>query len=109
MTISDRIRQARQAKKLSQTDLARRADLNRKSLSRYELGSIPPADVLKAIAEALGVSADYLLGADDVPIRDRELLAKFEALQNADPDTREVVDRFLDLVIRDARARQAYA
>ncbi|MTI23641.1 helix-turn-helix domain-containing protein [Fulvivirga kasyanovii] len=34
-----------------------------KSLSRYELGtSIPPANALKEIANALGVSADALLG-----------------------------------------------
>ena len=80
-----------------------------KSLSRYELdNSIPPADALKAIADVLGVSADYLLSGDQVQIKDRELFKKFEVIQNIDDETKAVVDNFLDLIIRDFRARKAY-
>lgn len=44
MTISERIRLIRQQKDVSQKALAEMADVNLKSLSRYELGtSIPPA------------------------------------------------------------------
>lgn len=51
------------------------ANVNKKSLSRYELGaSIPPADALKAIADAQGVSSDYLLSEEHVIIKDKELV-----------------------------------
>ena len=58
---------------------------------------------------ALGLTADYLLTGDAVAIRDRDLLEKFQAVQRVDPKTRAVVDEFLDLVIRDHKAREAYA
>ena len=110
MTIAERIRLTRQQKKLSQKELAEMADVNKKSLSRYELGSsIPPADALKAIADALGVSTDYLLSEEHVTIKDKELLKKFEVIQNIDGETKTIIDNFLDLVIRDFKARKAYA
>jgi len=110
MTIAERIRLTRQQKKLSQTELAELASVNKKSLSRYELdASIPPADALKSIADALGVSTDYLLSDDHTLIKDKELLKKFEVIQNIDEQTKVVVDNFLDLVIRDFKARKAYA
>lgn len=110
MTIAERIRLTRQQKKISQTELAEISGVNKKSLSRYELGtSIPPADALKSIADALGVSTDYLLSDDSVVIKDKELFKKFEVLQNIDEETKTVVDNFLDLIIRDFKARKAYA
>lgn len=109
MTIAERIRLTRQQKNISQKELADKAGINLKSLSRYELGtSVPPADALKAIADALGVSADHLLSDGQVKISDTELLRKFEAIQQLGGETRKVVDTFLELVIRDNKAKKAY-
>lgn len=78
--------------------------------SRYELGtSIPPADALKAIADALGVSADFLLSDDYVLIKDKELLKKFEAIQEIEGDDKNVILNFLDMAIRDHKAKKAYS
>ncbi|WP_084097112.1 helix-turn-helix domain-containing protein [Cyclobacterium lianum] len=54
--------------------------VNPKSLSRYKLGTtVPPADVLKSIADALEVSTDYLVSENgQVQIKDKELFKKFE-------------------------------
>jgi len=83
--------------------------VNNKSLSRYELGSsIPPADALKNIANALGVSSDALLNDDTVAIKDKDLLKKFEAIQNMSEEDKALVKRSLDLTIRDFNARKAY-
>lgn len=110
MTIAERIRLTRQKKKLSQAELAEASGVNKKSLSRYELGtSVPPADALKAIADALSVSADYLLSDDPVMIKDKDLLEKFEVVQEIDGDARHVINNFLDMAIRDHKARKAYA
>ena len=110
MTIAERIRLTRQQKNLSQKALAEKAQVNLKSLSRYELGtSVPPADVVKAIADALNVSTDALLSDDKVAIHDKELMKKFEAIQDMTGETKKTVLHFLDLVIRDHKARQAYS
>jgi len=110
MTIAERIRLIRQQRKLSQTELADKADVNLKSLSRYELGSsIPPADVLKQIADALGVSADSLLSDEQTNVKDTELLKKFEAIQDMEGDTKSMINSFLDLAIRDYKAKKAYS
>jgi len=109
MTIAERIRLYRQQKGLSQAELAEKSQVNNKSLSRYELGSsIPPADALKNIADALGVSSDALLNDDTVSIKDKELLKKFEVIQEMNEEDKALVTRFLDLTIRDFNARKAY-
>lgn len=109
MTIGDRIRLARQNKKINQQELSDKSGVAYKSLSRYELGAtIPPADALKAIADALGVSADALLNDENIQIKDIELLKKFQVIQDMNDKTKDVVTTFLDLVIRDFKARQAY-
>ena len=93
MTIAERIRLYKQ----------------QKGLSRYELeSSIPPADALKNIADALGVSSDALLNDETVAIKDKELLKKFEAIQEMSEEDKALVTRFLDLTIRDFNARKAY-
>lgn len=109
MTIAERIRLYRQQKGFSQAELAEKASVNNKSLSRYELGSsIPPADALKNIADALGVSADTLLSDDVSTIKDVELFKKFELIQDMNEEDKSMVLRFLDLTIRDYKTKQAY-
>lgn len=109
MTIAERIRLYRQQKGFSQAELAEKSAVNNKSLSRYELGtSIPPADVLKNIADALGISADTLLSDDVTTIKDVELFKKFEIIQDMDEQDKSIVVRFLDLTIRDYKTKQAY-
>lgn len=110
MTIAERIRLYRQQKGFSQAELAEKAQVNNKSLSRYELGtSIPPADALKSLADALGVSSDALLSDDTVSIKDKELLQKFEVIQEMEEEDKAIVTRFLDLTIRDFKTKQAYS
>jgi len=110
MTISERIRLTRQQKDMSQKALAEIADVNLKSLSRYELGtSIPPADIIKKLADALKVSTDTLLSDEKINIQDKDLLRKFEVIQDMKGETKKTVINLIDLAIRDFKAKQAYA
>lgn len=109
MQIGLNIKKIRQQKGLSQAELAEKSQVDNKSLSRYELGSsIPPADALKNIADALGISSDALLNDETVSIKDKDLLKKFEAIQEMNEEDKALVTRFLDLTIRDFNARKAY-
>lgn len=81
---------------MSQAQLAEKADLQPSAVSHFEAGRRSPSfDNLRALADALGVSTDYLLGreikpgvagpmaeklfrkASEVSERDLELLAGF--------------------------------
>jgi transcriptional regulator with XRE-family HTH domain len=57
------VRQIRQAKGLSQAELAKRAGLSREYINKIEAGKYdPPLSTINALAEALGVTARRLMG-----------------------------------------------
>ena len=59
----DRLRMAREHRKLSQGELAERAGLQASAVSHFETaGRKPSFDNLRRLADALNVSTDYLLG-----------------------------------------------
>lgn len=59
-------------KKISRTDLAKKADIKYASLASYLAaqnegkGALPPLDVMVRLANALGISVDYLCGQDEI-------------------------------------------
>ena len=55
----------------------------------------------------MGISADALLCDDKVSIKDIELLKKFEVIQEMTSDDKSIVLKFLDLVIRDTKAKKS--
>lgn len=63
-----RLKTARERRGLTQDELAERAQTTQLSISRYENSKSTPApDILAALALALEVSADWLLGLTDSP------------------------------------------
>ena len=64
--LSDRIREIRIAKRISQVDLAKELGVTKQSVSNWENDNIQPSiEMLSRIADALSVSTDYLLGRDE--------------------------------------------
>lgn len=68
----------RKAKKISQEELAVRVNVVRQTISKWEKGlSVPDADMLVKLAEALDVSTEALLGEAEVPPKnDTETIAE---------------------------------
>lgn len=67
-TFAKRLRRTRQALQLTQAELAERALAHQKSVQRWERGGdIPTALTVIRLADALGVSARYLLCMVDMP------------------------------------------
>ena len=63
--IADNIVLLRKEKGLTQAQLAEKLNYSDKAVSKWERGeSLPDVDVLKSLAEILGVSVDYLLESD---------------------------------------------
>ena len=64
--LNQRIRILRQARGLSQVELARILGVTKQSVSNWENDNIQPSiEMLKRIAQTFAVSTDYLLGLDD--------------------------------------------
>ncbi len=62
MKFNEKLRTARVAAHLSQIELAKRVGITERSLYNYEInGRIPKIDVVKRIADELGVTVDYLM------------------------------------------------
>ena len=60
---ASRLRKMRENRELSQSDLAREANMQPSAIAHFEAGRRKPSfDNVRALAKALKVSADYLLG-----------------------------------------------
>lgn len=100
-----RLHDLRHQKNLSQGDLAQQVGLHYTHLGRYERGEArPTADALKRLADALGVTGDYLLeGAVEDAARarfeDRELMLQFQQVEKLPEEDKMLVKKFLDAFI----------
>jgi transcriptional regulator with XRE-family HTH domain len=112
MSFAQRLRKIRTDKGLSQTDLAKAVGIHYTQIGRYETkGAQPSADVLSKIANALGVSSDYLTNGSaedlaDSSLTDKELLNQFKAIEKMPEAKKNVVKEFLDAFITKDKLRQ---
>ena len=66
MTFGEKIKQARLAMNLSQTELAQLTGISERSLYTYEqLGTLPRKSNIRKLAEALHISVSYLLDDEE--------------------------------------------
>lgn len=64
--LSEKIREIRIAKKISQVELAKMLGVTKQSVSNWENDNIQPSvEMLSKIADVLCVTTDYLLGRDN--------------------------------------------
>ncbi len=64
----ERLKEVRELQKMTRRELAKEAGIDPSLISRYEHGDrSPTAENIVRIAQALKVSADYLLGLTDNP------------------------------------------
>jgi len=89
---AERLRAARESRKMSQSDLAREADLQPSAVSHFETGRRSPSFAnLKALADALKVTTDYLIGrSDEMNVSNAvaiKLLRHAEKMSDEDLDT----------------------
>ncbi len=98
----ERLLQLRKQKNLSQTELGKEVDVHYSHIGRYERGiSRPSADTLKKLANALGVSGDYLIEgtleeAAKGKFEDRDLLMQFQEVAKLPDDDKSVIKKLID-------------
>ena len=64
----ERLTKIRQARKLTQKQLAKKLNVDQTTISAYEKGrGLPNSDMLIKLSKELHISADYLIGLSDFP------------------------------------------
>lgn len=99
---SERLRAARKSKRLSQTDLAKKADLLPSAVSHFENGRRSPSfNNLRKLADALGVTVDYLLGRAQEP-KSQGLVAEqlFRDFERMSPADQEALAKMAELLAK---------
>lgn len=102
--VGKRIKRRREQRNLSQEALAKMIGKTRTVVTGYESGEVmPPGLVVKQLAEALGTTADFLLGLTDNPEReggefDNEVRMIARKIQNLDRTERRELNIFLKYI-----------
>jgi transcriptional regulator with XRE-family HTH domain len=108
MTFGERVAYQRKQKNWSQSELAAKAETSARVLSRYENDLIKPSiEAAARIAEALGVTVDYLISGSAASF-DKENTIRMQQIQELAAEDQQHILTTLDALIRDAKARSAY-
>ncbi len=103
-----RLATLRKEKKMAQGELANMIDIHANVLGRYEREEAKPSiDTAAKLADALGVSLDYLIGRTDIEM-DMSIRDKILTIQRLPEEEKQHIVFAIDALIRDAKARQAY-
>ena len=93
---------------MSQEELANMLGVHSPIVGRYERGEVKPSiEVAAKIAEALGVSLDYLTGLSEQEL-DQTLLLQINELQALQADDQQHILKTLGALIREAKTRMAF-
>ena len=98
----ERLRMAREFRKLNQSELASRAGLQASAVSHFETGSRKPSfDNLRRLADALRVTTDYLLGrSDDMETLSTSVDRLHRRYAGLSTEYQEMADEFIEMLAR---------
>ena len=109
MTLGEHILILRKKHNLSQAALGKLVDTSGDIIGRYERDIMTPSiEVIMKIAKALGVSIDFLVGKTTLEL-DANVLKRVEEVSKLNNEEREKIFMVIDALIRDFKAKKAYA
>jgi len=110
MKLGEKITKLKKLKHLSQVALAEATGISRDAISKYERGdSTPSVDYAKRIADALGVSLDYLVNDnDEEDVLDNDAVKRIKKIQQLPKEEKDKIYSVVDALIRDFKTKQTY-
>ncbi|EMI72184.1 helix-turn-helix domain-containing protein [Leptospira noguchii] len=108
----ERFRNLRLQKNLSQEDLGKIVGIHANHLGRYERGlSKPSAETLQKLAEALGVSSDFLISGTSedfakAKFEDKDLLRMFQEIEKFPAEEKETIKKVLDAFLTKRKVQE---
>jgi transcriptional regulator with XRE-family HTH domain len=108
-TFGKRLTEVRKLKKLSQDDLAKKLEAHGAVIGRYERDEVKPSiEMAAAIAEALEVSLDYLVGNTDL-LLEKNIVSKIVDIQKLNTEDKAHVFALLDAFLQSNKAKKVFA
>jgi transcriptional regulator with XRE-family HTH domain len=112
MAFNDKIQVLRKEYGWSQQQLAKKIGTSGPIVGRYERGEMTPSvEVAKKLADTFDVTLDFLV--DDTgktaEIKDKAMLKRIMEIQALDTEDQKTIVYVLDSLLRDAKAKKAYA
>lgn len=95
----------------SQPELGKKIGTSGAIIGRYERGEITPSiEVAKKLADAFGVTLDYLIDDKKMPniLQNQSMLTRWKEIDSLETPEQERILSVVDSLVRDAKARQAY-
>lgn len=110
-SFGERMAELRSAAGYSQRDLARETGISQRMIAYYEKqAKYPPTHLLPLLAEALGTSADELLGMEKLnpknKKRDMRLWRRFTQVEKMDQKEKRQILQFLDTFIENEQLKK---
>ena len=106
-----KLREARDTKGLSQSELARMLSTNHSIIGKYERDEVKPTvDVVKRLADNLDTTVGFLLGeSEDLNIlKDPSMLKRLNEINSLPSKEKEALLLNVDAFLRDFKTRIAY-
>ena len=104
MAFADRLSFARKQKKIRQADLGKMVGTSGDIIGKYERGeNTPSIEVAAKIADALGVTLDYLIKDGEYEQIDEETLKRLKEIQKLSPENKSHVFALLDAFIKQTK------
>jgi transcriptional regulator with XRE-family HTH domain len=103
MDISSRITAVRKQKGWSQAELAKKLNVSREIVGRYERGDATPSiEIAGKMADVFGISLDYLAGNTEEEL-DKATLKRIQEVSKLSSEDKQVVYKFLDAFINNTK------
>jgi transcriptional regulator with XRE-family HTH domain len=112
ISFGKKLRDCREAKGLSQSELARLMNTNHSIVGKYERDEVKPTiDVVRKLAELLNTTVGFLLGEseDMYLLKDPSMLKRLNDINQLPERDKEHILYTIDGLLRDAKTRQSYS
>lgn len=107
MAFGDRLALIRKQKKIRQADLGKLVGTSGDIIGKYERGeNTPSIGVAMKIADALGVTLDYLVKDAEYEQIDNDTLKRLKEIQNLTPENKSHVFALLDAFIKQTKLQK---
>ena len=109
MTFGEHITTLRKRKSISQSELGKVVGTSGDIIGKYERDEVKPSiDTAAKIADALGVSLDYLSG-NTSQLLEKNIVKRITDIQQLPTDDKAHLFALMDAFLRDHKAKKAYA
>ena len=106
MTFGQKMAFCRKEKKISQAEIGKIAGINSDIVGKYERDEMKPSiETAKKLADALGVSIDYLVSDTELKMLDKKTLQRLEDIEKLPDQDKQNIFYTLDNLIKAAKLK----